>query len=357
MVIYRTNGINNTTFILIDSTMSLNDTIYNDSKLNTINYQYIYRIDLYSVAPGKRLMVGSTNTATSIFLVIQPSDNQLILSWNINVPWINTKYIIYRKKPNSLQFDSLTWTDKTTYTDKGLANNVEFCYYIKSIGGYSDPGIVHPIINLSQQACTKPIDNVPPCPPNLSVKANCGLFENTLTWSDPNHSCSNDVIKYIIWYSPTDKMDFSILKTTPDFSSIDTTFIHNNLKSIAGCYAIMAIDSFGNKSTYSNIVCVDIDSCSLYKLPNVFTPNNDAFNNLYIPFPYQYVQSIDLKVYNRWGVMVFETKDPAINWDGKDINSKKECSDGVYFYVCLVFEERLKGLSSRTLQGTITTIR
>ena len=361
-LIYRTDGINNSLFKIRDSVNTLNDTIYNDSGLNTRDHQYYYRIDLYSVAIGKRLKVGSTTIASSVFLTIQPTAHEVILSWNASVPWINNQYVIYRKTPKSSQFDSLTTVSSSqvpvsSFNDKGLTNGAEYCYYIKTIGKYSEPDIVHPIINLSEHVCAVPVDNVSPCPPHLSIKSFCDARkENILTWTDPNHSCAKDVVKYIIWFSQTNNGDFSIIQTTSDFRG-DTTFTQSGLNTIAGCYAVMAVDSFNNKSKFSNIVCVDIDSCSLYKLPNVFTPNNDGINDTLKPFRGYYVQGIEMKIYNRWGLLVYKTNDPEINWDGKDINSHKECSDGVYFYICTVYEQRLKGLTSRNLNGTVTIIR
>jgi gliding motility-associated-like protein len=89
----------------------------------------------------------------------------------------------------------------------------------------------------------------------------------------------------------------------------------------------------------------------------VFTPNGDGTNDFFIPFPYDFVEKIDLQIFNRWGVVVFKTTDPDINWDGKDKNSKRDCADGVYYYVCDVFEKRLSGLQKRTLSGTIQILR
>ena len=103
--------------------------------------------------------------------------------------------------------------------------------------------------------------------------------------------------------------------------------------------------------------CVDIDSCSLYVLPNVFTPNGDGSNDNFIPFPYHFVDKINLKIFNRWGKIVFTTENPDINWDGKDKNNGMKCSDGVYFYICDVYEIRLTGIIKRTIHGYIHLLR
>ncbi|MFO7613170.1 MAG: gliding motility-associated C-terminal domain-containing protein, partial [Bacteroidales bacterium] len=77
---------------------------------------------------------------------------------------------------------------------------------------------------------------------------------------------------------------------------------------ITGCYAVVAIDSTGNQSEFSNIVCVDNDACSVYALPNVFTPNDDGRNDLFRPFPYTSVEKVQMTIFNRWGNIVYETE-------------------------------------------------
>jgi gliding motility-associated-like protein len=51
-------------------------------------------------------------------------------------------------------------------------------------------------------------------------------------------------------------------------------------------------------------------------LPDVFTPNDDNLNNDLKVIP-AYITDFDLKVFNRWGEMVFNSKDPEIKWDGR----------------------------------------
>ena len=126
------------------------------------------------------------------------------------------------------------------------------------------------------------------------------------------------------------------------YEVITTVYYHYPEVTLAACYRLEAVDETGNQSDCSdNIQCIDI--CSYYELPNIFTPNSDNVNDLYHPYPYKFVESIDMKIYNRWGDLVFETTDPDINWDGKDIKTNKLVSEGVYYYICDVYEERLTG--------------
>jgi len=95
----------------------------------------------------------------------------------------------------------------------------------------------------------------------------------------------------------------------------------------------------------------------LYELPNVFTPDGDGRNDLFHPFPYRYVRSIDIKIFSRWGLEVFTTTDPDINWNGNTDNTGKELPEGVYYYICRVNEIFIDGDRSRELKGHIQLIR
>jgi gliding motility-associated-like protein len=202
--------------------------------------------------------------------------------------------------------------------------------------------------------CGSPYDNVPPCAPELTVQTNCDLAVNTLNWTNPNTTCANDVLKYHIYYSPTQGSDFVVIDSTSPANA--TSYVHVNNGSITGCYAVVAIDSVGNHSVYSNTVCIDNDTCSSYSLPNVFTPNDDGFDDVFHPFPYTSVDHVEMTIFNRWGNIVYETEDPDINWNGRDRNNNARCSDGVYFYVCRVYEITLTGLRTREIRGSITLL-
>lgn len=347
----------------------LNDTIFNDVNIDTRSHAWSYKVEFYYTNSGVLTRKASTAIASTVFLSITPTDNRLNLSWQVNVPWSNNRYDVFRLNPATSVYDSIATVSGLSYSDSLLENGVQYCYYIRSVGTYSTTGLVDPIVNRSQQVCATPLDNVPPCAPPLSVQTDCDENTNLLTWRNPNTLCSDDVLRYYIYYSSqlTDPT-FELIDTTT--TATDTFYYHRNLDRTAGCYHIIAIDSVGNQTVSPLTVCVD--SCRQYVLPSVFTPNGDGRNDLFHPCdstttdelqkkncpPYKNVQSVNIKIYNRWGNIVFESDDINVNWDGKEQKSKKDCPDGVYYYTAKVTFYRIRpNAPAVELHGTVQLIR
>jgi len=341
-----------------------NDTLFTDAGLNTAGQAYSYRINFF--VNGEPTPLGASNPASSVFLNISPTDNRNELSWEEDVPWENFEYVVYRLNENTNQFDSLTTVTEPFYTDDGLVNGREYCYKIEAVGSYNIEGVASPLINFSQETCGMPFDNVAPCPPDTLIVSNicdqgirCSdedLLFNSLSWSNPNETCpeTDDVVRYNVYYAPFEGSDFSLVAVLD--SARSTTFDHKPDVGIAGCYAVTALDSVGNESAFSPVVCVD--NCPFYELPNAFTPNGDGSNDLFKPFPFCFVERVNFQVYNRWGQLVFETEDPDLNWDGTNF-SGQDVEEGVYYYVCKVFERRVGGIlpTAESLSGYIQLVR
>jgi gliding motility-associated-like protein len=78
-----------------------------------------------------------------------------------------------------------------------------------------------------------------------------------------------------------------------------------------------------------------------FDFPNVITPNGDQYNDaLDIEAMFKSCQEYQLKVFNRWGNLVYTGKRFDLPFDGKDINGA-DLQDGVYFYL-LNFDEKEK---------------
>ncbi len=354
--LYRSDGFTSNQPVLVhttntDADITQVDTFYHDTGLNTSDQAYNYVVSLYSGTD----LVGQGTTASSIYLSSTPNDNVLTLHWEVQVPWINEYYEIYRETPTgSDNFVKIDSTPNLFYTDSNLVNLQTYCYKIKSIGKFGQSGIRDPIENWSQEHCNEPYDFTPPCPPTAFISGDCDTEETYISWTNPNNTCADDVVAYKLYFAP---FEGDTLEFLADISSdLDTFYVHKDRGSIAGCYYVTAIDSmpYQNESLPSNTVC--IDNCDgFYNLPNVFTPNGNNINDLYHPIlPYKFVESIEINIFNRYGELVFKTNDPIINWDGTYLDTGTPVVDGLYFYVCTVNIIKLAGIEPITFQGNIT---
>jgi gliding motility-associated-like protein len=178
---------------------------------------------------------------------------------------------------------------------------------------------------------------------------------NTLTWLAPSEVCGvEDVAGYRVYFS-SDSLSGPTLIANVESSTL-LTLDHTPDDGIVGCYYVTAVDGNGNESELSNQVCVV--NCPIYDLPNVFTPNGDGRNDLFVPRGLCFVERVDLQIFNRWGQLVFQTEDPAINWDGNNLNGEN-LPAGTYFYKGLIFERRLSGtvISDTPVSGYIELVR
>ncbi len=350
-IIERAEGLNGTSFTSVDSVQSLNDTTYVDNNvlINTVGSAWRYRISLKNMSPDNEVEVGKSEAAASVFLSANGIDNQVNLSWQTNVPWQNDTFIVFRKLPAALQFDSLGYSITKQYSDLGLANGVTYCYLVKSKGNYSGAGFIDPILNWSQELCAEAKDTQAPCAPLAFISPNCDSLKNSITWEFPSDiSCFSDVVSIRVYFSTTSTGTWQLISEFP--FGTNQPFIHSPGNFVAGCYAVTAVDSFMNESV---LIRNCVDNCPVYELPNTFSPNNDGLNDAFRPFPWAFIAQIKMSIFNRWGQLVFETENPDILWNGLNQTSNQKVPDGVYFYVCEVYEDRLDGLVQRNLKGTI----
>ena len=75
----------------------------------------------------------------------------------------------------------------------------------------------------------------------------------------------------------------------------------------------------------------------LFYAPNTFTPDGDEFNQTWKVE----VSGIDefnfeLLIFNRWGEIVWESRDPNVGWDGTYGKDGRPVQDGTYAWVARV---------------------
>ena len=66
-------------------------------------------------------------------------------------------------------------------------------------------------------------------------------------------------------------------------------------------------------------------------IPNAFTPNSDDINDKFLPITNS-VNDFDMYIYDRWGLMLYHTKDLNDPWNGKVNGTGTDCQNDVYVY-------------------------
>ncbi|HJW28868.1 MAG TPA: gliding motility-associated C-terminal domain-containing protein, partial [Saprospiraceae bacterium] len=130
---------------------------------------------------------------------------------------------------------------------------------------------------------------------------------------------------------------------------------------ITTLYTISVINTQGCRDADSLTVTV-IRPDDIY-IPNVFSPNGDQINDLWMIRAGQRLEEVEsLVIFDRWGNLVYKAShfypdDPSFGWDGRW--NEKPLPPGVYAYRLVLAPEDISGLHlpSRVHAGDITLIR
>jgi len=125
----------------------------------------------------------------------------------------------------------------------------------------------------------------------------------------------------------------------------------------ATSYSVTVIDSDGCEA--SDKIQILIGEDRLVYIPNIFSPNGDGYNDKFGVYVGSGVENIELfSIYDRWGNLVFETKnldpdDAQFNqWDGK--LNLEHVVPGIYVYLAKV---NFIDDTSLTYKGSLTLVK
>lgn len=84
----------------------------------------------------------------------------------------------------------------------------------------------------------------------------------------------------------------------------------------AGNYSVVVTSANACGDTAAIQMPVDLSCIGIY-FPSAFTPNNDRVNDSFGPLGgINYLSNYQLRIYNRWGELVFYSENPLEKWDG-----------------------------------------
>jgi gliding motility-associated-like protein len=152
---------------------------------------------------------------------------------------------------------------------------------------------------------------------------------------------------------------------TPTENALNYLWLLPNGKTSILKNPLVTIDEINNKEIVlilnANTNCADTakqtltfnESINKVKFSNVFTPNNDGINDLFLIDGISQCGEYELTFFNRWGQEIFKTTSNQPKWDGKTSNGQDALA-GVYYY--LGFYKRQNEPKVK-LHGTVTLIR
>jgi len=103
---------------------------------------------------------------------------------------------------------------------------------------------------------------------------------------------------------------------THKYAKVGTYLVQLKIRDLEGCVV----------SYTKEIIITDF----YFEIPNVFTPNDDSVNDYFFP-KFLYIKDIHFLVMNKWGELIFETKDlESKGWDGNYKGGKAPVGNYVY---------------------------
>ncbi len=208
-----------------------------------------------------------------------------------------------------------------------------------------------------------------------------GTYDVTLYVTD-NNGCTNSLVRNNLinvyqWASA----DFIITPQPPYFPGTAISF--NDISTGASIWTWHFGDPLNSTSQQQNptfsydkpdtytvtLIANNINGCSDtvshtvrvdapfdFFVPNVFTPNGDNVNEIFIPEGIGYsTEGYELTVYDRWGAMLFKSKNPAIGWDGRSADGSDMVPEGVYVWTITVHS--ISNNIKHTYIGHVTVLK
>lgn len=135
-----------------------------------------------------------------------------------------------------------------------------------------------------------------------------------------------------------------------DSSGTSTDQFPNYEYSDTGKYTVTLIvtNADGCSDTISGLIIIRPQTT--FFLPDAFSPNGDGYNDVFYAYGIE-ITEFEMKIYDRWGELIFETKDIRQGWDGKIKGDKAQADVYVVKYLAKghLEEDEVKGIQHVTL--------
>jgi len=185
-----------------------------------------------------------------------------------------------------------------------------------------------------------------------------GCFDIGLSATDANGCQGTTTLPSFICTSLPPVASFSFTPNNPSVNNTLIQFIDLSLGATSETWTIMdlytfpvaPVFEFPNESAgeynvcllvSNNEGCTDLECATvaisdeiIVFVPNCFTPNSDNRNELFRPSirGNSLINTYEFRIFNRWGEVVFFTRDPEEGWIGNTHHGEYFVPDGVYIW-------------------------
>ena len=302
------------------ATLSSIDSVFVDSGLVAGN-KYTYVICPFDDQLGKEALsnkvvidLGKKNTPDFLYIKSIVNNHESGLN-EINVYADTTaetvSYSLFRSLLEQDKFMKVEQLDEDLTSEfiitdfSGNAAQTDYYYQVAAIDGCQE------IIGRSQ--IVKSI--------YLQGTKNVQDLINKLNWTNyEGFDTAGTDVDYYDLYRVTTGSDEELLSSEPRAFKYTDNLQTIDLVSGSVCYYVSAQEEEGNvfgfsEVSISNLLCLDYPPTVF--LPNAFTPDGDGLNDRFLPFV-NFIDPTDyeLRIYDRTGIMIFQTTDPLEGWDG-----------------------------------------
>lgn len=270
------------------------------------------------------------------------------------------------------------WNDNVTLKDRHQLTGGNYSVTVSDANGCSNNAsvqieeptpLVATIINIVPDFCSNRVGEIEVqasggVPDYQYIWSNIGItninhllelpFGNyTVTVKDQN-SCTV-IIPFIIEGSPRPIADFHmsparVSSSNPEinffnlsqnatdylwfFDDGNTSNEHSPIHTYqeVGHYNVMLVAYNGEDCSDTAVKKIEVYQDFFFYIPNAFTSDNDGLNETFKPIGTGFKpETFEMKIFNRWGQLIFETKDFEKGWDGRIKNIMYSTND-VFIY-------------------------
>jgi gliding motility-associated-like protein len=123
--------------------------------------------------------------------------------------------------------------------------------------------------------------------------------------------------------------------------------------STGGIYSETGYNDCGSSSDTISVAVSPCQKCLV--VPSAFTPNHDGENDVFKAIPLCTLKEYEVKIYNRWGQLVYSSGDVTSSWDGT-YNGVAQNID-VYYYFIKYLPDLPGATKEISLKGDVTIVR